>query len=379
MTETDHDSAEPTTDRGLTWISYGDFGSRFFDDAVTIDRITAAIEGMAGKGIKIGPLQLGPAGLAGFVAEGNVGDPTITRHEGSEVAYDLLVPASLAVVLRLGQEIRIQVGVEIKLVLSARAARPLRIVIDIPRITHRDVKLVVRAEALGAAWQWLLEPMGEVIRREVATRLNAMLSEKDSLRGRIFDIAARINDDPKENLDLNFTWMTYEEFGTAFYQTAITQKRIEDGVADLSGRELTIGPLKAGPKNMAEVNATGNIGTPKVAKRPGDIVVFDVLIPVTLDLTIAMGRQNHYTAEIGIPLVLTARAADYLVIVVDVPAPEVDDIKIDLKAKGLGASMLGVVGNVNREIAEQVAAVVAEEVADQSGRTVDVAERIASA
>ena len=384
MTDSVNDDAVETpsdapTARNLTWITYGEFGKRFFEEAVTLERISEAIEGIAGKGIKIGPIGLGPAGLAGFVAEGSVGSPTVAKRNGADVAFDLLVPASLSVVLRLGQEMRIQVGIEINLTLVARPAKPLRIVIDIPAITHNDVRLVIRAEALGAAWQWLLEPMGEVIRREVASRINAMTSDPEAVKGRVFDIAARIND-TDENKKTPFKWMSFDEFGVAFYRTAVTEERIRNAVADLAGRVIDIGPLKAGPKGIAEVTATGAVGKPLVSRRGGgEFVVLDLVIPVSLDLLISVRRGNHYTASIEIPLVLTAKAADYLLIVIDVPAPDADDIRIDLKAKGLGASVLNMIGGIKGEIAEQVASVVAEELADPGGRIVDVAERIREA
>jgi hypothetical protein len=379
MSETNEGVASTPAVEPPSWISYGEFGKRFFQEAVTIGRIEAALEGMTGKGIKIGPVEIGPAGMAGFNADGSVGEPTITRHPGDEVSYDLVVPASLSIVLRLGQEIRLQVGVEINLVLAARPAAPLRIVIEIPKITHRDVKLVFRAEALGAMWQWLLEPMGEVIRREVATRLNAMLSEKDSMRSRIVDVAARIND-TKENTDLSVEWISYDQFGERFFREAVTESRILENVSDLNGRKVEIGPLKAGPRGIAEVTAKGQVREPKVtAREPGEFVVLDLVIPLGLDLVIAMGKDNRYEAAIDIPLVLTARPADPLVVVIEVTPPTADQVPIELKSKGLRASLLGVVGGVKKEIAEQVASTVSEEVGDRTGRRVDIAERISGA
>ncbi|MFD6212693.1 hypothetical protein ACFWFJ_05505, partial [Nocardia salmonicida] len=59
--------------RDPMWIEYADFGERFVTYAVTEERITAAVSGMTGRGVKIGPFSLGPAGLAGFVAEGTLG------------------------------------------------------------------------------------------------------------------------------------------------------------------------------------------------------------------------------------------------------------------------------------------------------------------
>jgi hypothetical protein len=54
--------------RDPKWIEYADFGERFVRYAVTEDRIAAAVAGMTGRGVQIGPFSLGPAGLAGFAA-----------------------------------------------------------------------------------------------------------------------------------------------------------------------------------------------------------------------------------------------------------------------------------------------------------------------
>ena len=378
MTESEAREVVPSPQRDLTWISYGEFGRQFFRRAVATERITSAVSGMTGRGLKIGPFEVGPAGLAGVVADGSVGTPTVTRHKGDDVAFDLLVPVSLVVVIRLGQEIRVEAGVEIDLVLNARAAEELRIVIDIPKVTHRDVRLVVRAEALGAAWEWILEPIGRVIRAEVASRLNGMLNDPDSVRGRIFDVGAMIDGTPdNKSAKPALAWITYDEFGERFFRHAVSAERISEAVGDLNGRTVNIEPMRTGPRDIAKVSAKGFVRSPKVVPRAGDKVTFDVTIPVALDLQISIARgDNHYQAEIDIPLVLTARAADPLLIVVDVPPPAPDDIEIALKSMGVSAAVLGMIGGVKKQIRDQVAAVVAEELSDPSGRIVDVAARI---
>lgn len=42
------------------WIEYADFGERFVTYAVTEERITAAVSGMTGRGVKIGPFSSAP-------------------------------------------------------------------------------------------------------------------------------------------------------------------------------------------------------------------------------------------------------------------------------------------------------------------------------
>src|SRR3979490_1373075 len=95
MQPTDRAGDEPI------WIDYADFGERFVTHAVRDDRIAAAVSGMAGRGMTIGPLSLGPAGLAGFVAKGKVGEPAVLRS-GPGVTFEVTVPVSLSVAGLLG-------------------------------------------------------------------------------------------------------------------------------------------------------------------------------------------------------------------------------------------------------------------------------------
>lgn len=126
-----------STEDPSTWIDYADFGERFVRHAVTRARIEAAVSGVAGRGMTIGPFSVGPAGLAGFVAEGSVGKPIIARS-GPQVTFEVRVPVSLHVTITLGgQRLRLEAIVEIDLTLHARTAAPLLIVIDIPRSPRR--------------------------------------------------------------------------------------------------------------------------------------------------------------------------------------------------------------------------------------------------
>lgn len=360
------------------WISYEEFGRRFFVEAVTTERIASAVAGMAGKGMKIGPSKIGPGGIAGIFAEGTVGESVISPHDGDEVRFDLMVPASLVLTLRFGQQIRFEAGVEINLELAARAADPLLVVIDIPKVTHEDVKLVLRAEALGAAWEWLLEPIGRIVRFEVANRLNAMLTDPASVRGRVFDIAARLDDNgERRSRETAFDWITYEEFGTRFFQHAVTQARIAEGARGLEGEKIEIGPLRTGPGDIATVSANGAVRAPRIDPRSENPVEFDMTVPLDLDLVISIARDNRYAADIGVPLVLTARAAEPLQIVVDVARVDADDVDVELTSKGLSASVLGLIGGVKKQIREQVAAQINAQTKDRSSRTVDVAARLA--
>lgn len=371
MQPTDHTSADPV------WIEYADFGERFLTHAVTEARIVAAVSGMAGRGMTIGPFSVGPAGLAGFVAEGKVGQPVVLRS-GPNVTFEVTVPVSLSVqVLLGGRKLRLEAVVEIDLTLHAHTADPLLIVIDVPPITSRDVSFVLRARAIETAWEWLLDPIAGVVQREVANRVNAMLADPQGRRGRVFDIEAMVDGMRSEHaMQTTFDWIDYGEFGHRFFARIVTRERVFDVVERLAGRPIEIGPLRTGPRNSATVTVRGSVRVPQLADRSDDAVSFDLVVPVSLDITVDVLKANHYRADVEIPLVLTARAADPLLVVIDVPPPDSSDIRLEFKASGMRAATLGALAGIRKQVVAQVAEVVRKELADSSGRTIDVAARI---
>lgn len=371
MQPTDHTSADPV------WIEYADFGERFLTHAVTEARIVAAVSGMAGRGMTIGPFSVGPAGLAGFVAEGKVGQPVVLRS-GPNVTFEVTVPVSLSVqVLLGGRKLRLEAVVEIDLTLHAHTADPLLIVIDVPPITSRDVSFVLRARAIETAWEWLLDPIAGVVQREVANRVNAMLADPQGRRGRVFDIEAMVDGMRSEHaMQTTFDWIDYGEFGHRFFARIVTRERVFDVVERLAGRPIEIGPLRTGPRNSATVTVRGSVRVPQLADRSDDAVSFDLVVPVSLDITVDVLKANHYRADVEIPLVLTARAADPLLVVIDVPPPDSSDIRLEFKASGMRAATLGALAGIRKQVVAQVADVVRKELADSSGRTIDVAARI---
>ncbi|WP_062991661.1 hypothetical protein [Nocardia anaemiae] len=359
------------------WIDYADFGERFVTHAVTAERIEAAVAAMTDHGVTIGPFSLGPVGLAGFMAEGKVGRPVILRN-GPHVTFEVTVPLTMSVkVLLGGRKMRLEAVAEIDLTLHARTAHPLLIVIDIPPITSRDVSFVLRAQAIDSAWEWLLDPIAGVVQREVANRVNAMLAEPQARRGRVFDVEAIINGVRSEHVDrAAFDWIGYDEFGHQFFSRIVTRDRVFEFVEQMAGRSIEVGPLRTGPRDSATVRVQGNVRTPQLTDRSDEPVSFDLTLPVSLDITVDVLKANHYRADVEIPLVLTARAADPLLIVVDVPPPAPDDLRLEFKAHGMRAATLGALAGIKKQVVAQVAEVVRAELSDSSGRTIDVAARI---
>ncbi|WP_040782329.1 hypothetical protein [Nocardia pneumoniae] len=371
MQPTDEPRSEPA------WIDYAEFGERFVKHAVTAARIESAISSMAGRGLTIGPVSIGPAGLAGFVAEGKVGAPRVLRS-GPKVTFEVTVPVSLTLkVLLGGRKLRLEARVEIDLTLHARTAEPVLIVIDIPPITQRDISFVLRAQAVDSAWEWLLDPIAGVVQREVASRVNAMLADPQTRRNLVFDIEAMVGGTASAHRDsAEFDWICYDEFGHRFFSHIVTRQRVFDVVERLAGRPIEVGPLRTGPRGAATVTVHGAVRVPKLADRSAEPVAFDLTLPVSLDITVDVLKANRYRADVEVPLVLTARAADPLLVVIDVPPPDPAGVRMEFTAQGARAATLGALAGIKKQIVAQVVAVISKELANPSMRTIDVAARI---
>lgn len=361
------------------WIDYAEFGRRFVTHAVNSARIEAAIAGIAGRGMTFGPFSLGPTGLAGFMAEGKVGRPMVV-HRGPQVTFEVRIPVSLALkVLLGGKKLRVETIVSIDLTLNARTADPLLIVIDIPRVQPADVRVVLRAQAVESVGEWLLDPIAGVVQREVANRVNTMLADPRARRARIFDIEAIVAGVSSAHRHrIGFDWIDYEEFGCRFFPLLVTRERVQDVVQRLAGRPIEIGPVRTGPRDSATLTVRGAVRDPEVSDAHGDGQEprFDLRIPVSLDITVDVLKANRYHADVVIALRLVARAADPLLIVIDVAPPSPEDIGLEFAAHGVRAATLGKLAGIKKQVIAQVAKVVRRELADPAIRTIDAGARI---
>ncbi|MFI1463262.1 hypothetical protein [Nocardia carnea] len=376
---------EPVEAVEMEWIDYAEFGERFVTHAVTESRIEAAVAGITGRGLSIGPFNLGPAGLAGFRAEGRIGRPEVVRR-GSRVSFDVRIPVSLAAKILLGgRRLGLETVVSIDLTFHARTADPLLIVIDIPEVRRSDVRVLLRLAAADSVAEWMLDPISGLLQNEVANRVNAMLCDPGVMRSRIYDVEAIVDGRRSPHRRrTEFEWIDYAEFGRRFFPWMVTRERLGGFVAYLAGRPIEIGPFRTGPRAAAEVTVRGEVGQPLLTDLPaapaadGDIALvrFDLTVPVSLDITVNVLKDNRYRADLEIPLVLTAHAADPLLIVVEVDPPAREDVRLEYAAQGMRAAALGVLGGIRKQIIAQVVRVVRAELSDPATRTLDVAARI---
>ncbi|WP_203336442.1 hypothetical protein [Nocardioides limicola] len=178
-------------------------------------------------------------------------------------------------------------------------------------------------------------------------------------------------------------YCSYAEFGRAFFEVAVSRERVEAGIDFLAGQPIDFGPIGVGPGKLAKVAATGKIGAATVTTVPGDEVTFMAALPVSLEFTVDLQVETHrFTADLTVPLLLTAKAMHPPALRLEVTAPRARDIELELRASGLRGSLLQRVVGMEVEVKRFVARYVAREVSKphvEKARTIDVAAAIEQA
>jgi hypothetical protein len=172
-------------------------------------------------------------------------------------------------------------------------------------------------------------------------------------------------------------YVTYEEFGRRFFELAVTEERVAAAFAEIAGDEFEMGPMSQGPGGLARVTAKVKIQQPHVRRTLGDTITFAIRIPLIIELVVDLWvDKQRFVVDGDIALRAAARAAEPLLIVIDVAKPRPSDIAVHVTSKSLRGEILRILAGVDSEIKRFIAAYVAEEVdspASQQAKLIDVA------
>ena len=135
-------------------------------------------------------------------------------------------------------------------------------------------------------------------------------------------------------------YVTYEEFGRRFFEVAVTPERVGAAFADIAGNEFAMEPIAQGPGGIAKVSANVKIHDPKVTRRLGDDITFVIHIPLSIDLLLDLRLdKQRFVVSGDIALRATARAAEPLLLIVDVEKPRPSDITVNVSSKSFRAEL----------------------------------------
>lgn len=178
-------------------------------------------------------------------------------------------------------------------------------------------------------------------------------------------------------------YVTYEEFGRRFFEIAVTEARVGGAIAAIAGEAFELGPIAQGPGKIAKVTAKVRILGPRVSRQIGEAITFAIRIPLEIDMVVDLRIDKPKFMVFGeISLRATARAAEPLLLILDVEKPRASDIAIHVTSKSLRAEVVRIVGGVDAEIRRFIAAHVSGEIDSPESleaKIIDVADRLDAA
>lgn len=171
-----------------------------------------------------------------------------------------------------------------------------------------------------------------------------------------------------------------EQFAVNLLRQTVTPDRVAAVMARIAGERILVGPLRFGPGGAVSARGEGIIGrinvTAAASSGPGGIG-FDAAIPgdLTIDLTVGgNGRVHRYHGTVLVPLRIAVDLLPPARVLLAVTPLAAKDVTVRLDTAGMATFVLQTLGDADREVAGQVAAVVNERVAAVAHlREIDIA------
>ena len=152
----------------------------------------------------------------------------------------------------------------------------------------------------------------------------------------------------------------YEQWAIDFFTEAISEDRVLDAVRIIAGEQIEFGPVKAGPGGIATVRAYGEIKQPSATKTPGEHVAYRVMLPIDLTIEVTLQVEQRFEAELLVPLTLRAVPRSGVRIFIEAEPPRTEEMRVELRARGIRSSVLQRVSDVEGELRRFVAEYVIE-------------------
>lgn len=174
---------------------YASFGARFFDLLVTAERVAAAVNGALGaEPFAIGPVPVGPGGLARLTVAGELGKVTARRRGREPLRFRLTVPAEIDLGVEMGGgNSRFHGQIRLGLDVTARAALPLVVVFEVAPPAPEDVTVTLAADGLRANLLRTVAGMDVEVHRYVLRHVTRELDSPRVRQACRIDVAAAVS------------------------------------------------------------------------------------------------------------------------------------------------------------------------------------------
>ena len=175
-------------------MTYEQFGRRFFEVAVTEDRVGGAIAAIAGDEFEMGPMAQGPGKVAKVTAKVRVQEPRLTRDVGDKIMFAIRIPLEIDLVVDLRiDKPKFMVFGEIALRATARAVDPLLLILDVEKPRPSDISIHVTSKSLRGELVRILGNIDAEIRRFIAAHVAGEIDSPASQKAKVIDVAESID------------------------------------------------------------------------------------------------------------------------------------------------------------------------------------------
>jgi hypothetical protein len=176
------------------FISYEQWGLDFFAEAVSEERILAAVNTIAGQPIDFGPMGVGPGKIAKVRAYGQIGSADARRLDAAEISYRVELPVDLTFELDLQVETHVfHAQMLVPLTLTARAVEGVRIFVTIDPPRPSDIGVDVTAEGIRASIMQRIANVEGELRRFVAKYVAREATKPHVEDARMIDVSRAID------------------------------------------------------------------------------------------------------------------------------------------------------------------------------------------
>lgn len=175
------------------YMTYEEFGRKFFEVAVSEQRVGDAIGSIAGDEFQMGPIGQGPGGIAKVTAKVRIQTPRVTRYAGPNFRFDIRIPLEINMVvdLKIDRPQFIVFG-EIALQAVARAAEPLALMLDVQKPQSRDITIHVTSKTLRAEVLRVMAGIDAEIKRFIAAHVSGEIDNPAAQQAKVINIAEMI-------------------------------------------------------------------------------------------------------------------------------------------------------------------------------------------
>ena len=178
-----------------TEITYEEFGRKFFEVAVTEERVGDAIAAIAGDEFTIGPIAQGPGKIAKVTARVKVQSPHVTRQVGELITFRIRIPLEIDMVVDLRiDKPRFMVFGEIALRAEAVAAEPLLLILDVHKPRATDIAIHVTSKTLRAEVVRIVGGVDAEIKRFIAAHVAGEIDSPESNEAKVIDVARQLDE-----------------------------------------------------------------------------------------------------------------------------------------------------------------------------------------